>query len=159
MFEWGAKLFYFDRRKCIQLSHFASKFTVFLCDIKKEEIKDVGHLLASYLLDIYSDDRQMTLLLERFFNENYAVMFAKLTDKSAISTLNRTQSDFAMDGYRFYRYIENGILKIRQINRDVNEHYIQTQKIDGKTYAFCAKKRFRQLLLEYYGFTAESAFI
>lgn len=34
LLEWGAKLFYFDRRKCIQITNFASKFTLFLCDIK-----------------------------------------------------------------------------------------------------------------------------
>lgn len=36
LLEWGAKLFYFDRRKCIQICHFASKLTVVLVDIKKQ---------------------------------------------------------------------------------------------------------------------------
>ncbi|QOV18188.1 hypothetical protein INP51_09040 [Blautia liquoris] len=27
--EWGAKLFYFDKRKCIQVVNFASKLTLF----------------------------------------------------------------------------------------------------------------------------------
>lgn len=35
--EWGGKLFYFDRRKCLQVSHFSSKLTFFLVDIKLAE--------------------------------------------------------------------------------------------------------------------------
>jgi len=38
------------------------------------------------------------------FEENSAVCFGKLTDKSAIAALNGTQSSFADDGYRFYEY-------------------------------------------------------
>ena len=34
----GLKLFYFDRRKCVQAANFASKLTLFLFDIKNEEI-------------------------------------------------------------------------------------------------------------------------
>ena len=30
IFEWGVKVFYFDRRKCLQLVNFSSKFTIFL---------------------------------------------------------------------------------------------------------------------------------
>ncbi len=33
--EWGAKLFYFEGRKYIQVVNFDSKFTLFLIDIKK----------------------------------------------------------------------------------------------------------------------------
>lgn len=150
MLEWGAKLFYFTGRKCIQIVHFASKFTVFLCDIKVADLPNVGKYLSMYLYDIYSDDTQMTFLLERFFSESPVICFSKLTDRSAISTLNKTQLDFTWDGKRFYRYIENGVLKTREINKDVNTDWFFTQKIDGKTEYFFAKDRFRQLLLERY---------
>lgn len=159
MHEWGAKLFYFDKRKCIQLCHFASKLTIYLCDIKVGDLANVGTYLSMYLYDLYSDDELVINLMDRLFNETPVVCFSKLTDRSIISTLNRTQIDFAWDGYLFYDYIENGILKGRDINRRVNEAYIQSQRINGKTYYFCAKKYFRQLLLERYGYTAESAFI
>lgn len=149
MLEWGAKLFYFDRRKCIQLSHFASKFTLFLCDIKVSDLPDLGDYICNYLYDIYSDDEATLDRLELYFNSTSLVCFDKLTDRSAISTLNRTQMDFAYDGYRFYEYIENGILKTRQINKDVNTNWLFTQKINGKTECFYAKERFRELLEEW----------
>ena len=156
MLEWGAKLFYFDRRKCIQLSHFASKFTLFLCDIKVKDLSLIGEYICGCLYDIYSDDKKTCELLERYFMSTPIVCFDKLTDKSAISTLNRTQSVFAFDGYLFYDYIENGILKTRQINEDVNTSWLVTQKIDGKTTYFYPKERFRDLLRERYGIMSKA---
>jgi hypothetical protein len=149
MLEWGAKLFYFDRRKCIQLSHFASKFTLFLCDIKVNDLTNIGDLICGYFYDIYSDDKKISDLLERYFKSTPFICFDKLTDKSAISTLNRTQMTFADDGYRFYEYIENGVLKTRRINKEINTNWLFTQKINGKTEYFYAKDRFRELLNEW----------
>lgn len=149
MLEWGAKLFYFDRRKCIQLSHFASKFTLFLCDIKVNDLTDICDLICHYFYDIYSDDEKTLNLLKHYFKSTSIVCFDKLTDKSAISTLNRTQMTFADDGYRFYKYIENGILKTRQINEEVNTRWLFTQKINGKSEYLYAKDRLRELLEEW----------
>ncbi len=150
MLEWGAKLFYFNRRKCIQLSHFASKFTLFLCDIKVNDLINIGDYICKYFYDIFSDDKETLDLIERFFQSTPIICFEKLTDKSAIATLNRTQLDFAFDGQRFYEYIENGILKTYEINEEVNTRWLFGQKINGKTIYFFAKDRFRELLWERY---------
>lgn len=39
IFKWGLKIFYFDRRKCLQILNFASKFCVFLVDVKVKDLK------------------------------------------------------------------------------------------------------------------------
>ena len=52
--EWGAKIFYFDGRKCIQVCNFVSKLTFVLIDIKKSELEIVGDLIARYLLGLYA---------------------------------------------------------------------------------------------------------
>ncbi len=44
LLEWGLKLFYFDGMKCVQAVNFASKLTLFLFDIKNEEI---GYILQT----------------------------------------------------------------------------------------------------------------
>ncbi len=41
LLEWGAKLFYFDKRKCIQVVNFASKFTLFLIDVKIADLENM----------------------------------------------------------------------------------------------------------------------
>lgn len=151
LLEWGAKLFYFDRRKCIQAVNFASKLTLFLIDIKAADLVNIGNLVAHYLLELYKNDRQMTKALEKLFEENPVTCFAKLTDKSAIATLNTTQLGFAADGYRFYDYIRDNILHTLEINHDVNFDWMFTMKNSGKTDYFLAGEKFRELVLGRYG--------
>ncbi|MBO4938289.1 MAG: hypothetical protein J6C98_04720 [Oscillospiraceae bacterium] len=150
MLQWGAKLFYFDRRKCLQLVHFASKFTLFLIDIKMGDLQDVGNYISGYLIELYKDDQQMQSALERFFSERSMICFSRITDRSIIATLNRNQTAFTEDGYRFYDFIENGILKTFEINRKMNFDWIVTQKVNGKTEYFMPGKKFRELLLRRY---------
>ena len=39
LFEWGCKLFYFDRRKCLQIMHFETKLVIFLVDLKVKDLE------------------------------------------------------------------------------------------------------------------------
>ena len=149
--EWGGKLFYFDRRKCIQIVNFASKFTLFLVDVKLSDLPNIGDYIAEYIFDIYSADKEMLSALERMFEEHRYMCFFKLTDKSIISTLNSTQSRFAEDGYRFYDFISDGILHTKDINRKINCDWLFTMTINKKTDYFYACEKFRELVLERYG--------
>jgi hypothetical protein len=146
LLEWGGKLFYFDRRKCIQVVNFASKLTFVLCDIKLADLPNVGNLIAIYLLDLYADDTEMVRLLKRLFQEHPMLAFSHLKDRSMISTLNRTQLDYLYDGDRLYDYIQNGILHTNQFNLDLNRNWIFTQKVSGKTEYFVSAERFEELL-------------
>ena len=148
--EWGAKILYFDRRKCMQVVNFASKLTFFLCDIKVDEVYQVPNLIFDYIYDIYSDDPEMLPLLEKYSNETQIAITEKIKDKSIISALNNTQRDFAWDGYRFYEFIENNILQTRKINKLVNFDWIISNRIDGKKDYNFAGERFKQLLKERY---------
>ena len=149
--EWGGKLFYFDRRKCIQIVNFASKFTLFLVDIKLSDLPNIGAYIAEYIFDIYSEDKEMLSALERMFEDHRYMCFSKLTDKSIISTLNSTQSRFAEDGYRFYDFISDGVLHTKDINRKINSDWLFTMTINKKTDYFYAREKFRALVLEQYG--------
>ena len=148
--EWGGKLFYFDRRKCIQIVNFASKFTLFLVDVKLSDLPNIGDYIAEYIFDIYSEDKEMLSALKRMFEEHRYVSFSKLTDKSIISTLNSTQSRFAEDGYRFYDFISDGVLHTKDINRKINSDWLFTMTINKKTDYFHACEKFRALVLERY---------
>lgn len=146
LLEWGAKLFYFDRRKCIQVANFASRLTFFLVDIKLDDLSGVGNLIAEYMMDLYSGSHEMRTLLKRLFDEHPLVAFSNLTDKSIIATLNRTQRVYLEDGYALYRYISDGILHTRKINRDVNCDWYFTRKENGKVIYFSSAERFEELL-------------
>lgn len=151
LLEWGGKLFYFDRRKCLQVVNFASKVTFFLMDIKKADFEHIGNLIAMYLMDIYAGDAEMQRYLEQYFAQAPNYCFAKLKDKSAISTLNRTQYVFAGEWPIFRRFIENGVLKTRELNRFFNWEELFTITVDKRAEYFYPAEKFRALLLERYG--------
>jgi len=48
------------------------------------------------------------------------IVFEKLTDKSIIAILNTMKREFAHNGYRFYDFIQGGILHTLEINCKVN---------------------------------------
>ena len=150
LFEWGAKLFYFDRRKCLEVANFASKFTLFLVDIKVDDLPGMGALLVHHMSYIYENDPVMTDLLERYFNESPILAFSKLTDKSNIAHLNHTLTDFALDGYRLYDYIENNILQSMKFNKYFNTKWLVTRTIDGKKQYVYPAETFAKLLKERY---------
>lgn len=150
LLEWGMKLFYFDRRKCLQVMNFASKFTIFIFDIKVNDMDSIPNIVANYLIELYKDDETLIKLLEGLFEHYSLCTYSKLTNRSIISSLNHNQFEFAIDGYIFYEYINNGILNTLQINKDVNFDYFVTQKRSGKIDYFLPGDRFRELIIERY---------
>lgn len=150
LLEWGAKLFYFDRRKCLQVVNFASKLTLILIDIKVKDIADIPNIMAMYMLEIYKNDALTTKLLKRFFEENPFVAYSALKDRSIISTLNHTQTTYLEDGYRLYDFIENNIMQSKKLNYKINFDWIFTSKVDGKTDYFVSGEKFAELLKERY---------
>lgn len=150
LLQWGAKIFYFDKRKCIQVVNFASKFTLFLVDVKVEDIVRIDDLIVFYLLKIYENDKPMTRALSKMFKESPELCFGKLTNRSMISTLNQTQGTFLEDGYRLYDFIDNGILDTIGININVNFSCLFGQKINGKVNYIYPGDLFRELVLAKY---------
>ena len=149
LLEWGLKIFYFDNRKCVQAINYASKLTIFLFDIK-EEIAYIANGIAIYLMDIYEKDKNMIKVLKKFFKDYPACTFSKITDRSVIASLNHNQFEFADNGYAFYDYIENGILKSKEINKKFNWNELTTQIINGKKDYIYPAEYFRELLLNRY---------
>lgn len=131
LYEWGCKLFYFDRRKCLQVMHFETKFVIFLVDLKMKDIEFAANAVAQYIMDMYSVDKKMQKALERYFASSPYACFDKITDRSIIASMNSIQTWWAMDGYRFYDYVKDGILCTKQINWDVNQ-FPTTRKVDNK---------------------------
>ena len=152
LFEWGCKLFYFDRRKCLQVMHFETKLVVFLVDLKMKDLEQAASAVANYLLDMYSEDKDMLQALYNYFAIAPLVCFDRITDKSIISSMNGIQNRGAWDGYRFYDYIKDGILHTRQINRDVNE-MPQTRKVDGKEEWIHPYELFAKTIKKHFGGT------
>lgn len=151
LLEWGLKLFYFDGRKCVQAVNFASKLTLFLFDIKNEEIQWIANGIAIYLNELYSKDKNMLNLLKKLYSDYPTCIFGKLTNKSIIASLSHNQFQYADDGYRFYEYIDKNILNTKKINKDFNRNSLTTKNINGKREYIYPAEYFRDLLIERYG--------
>ncbi len=148
--EWGGKLFYFQRRKCLQLVNFASKLTIVLMDIKMEDKHDIGSYLSLYVCHIFRNDPEMTEALEKYFTEVPVFCMDYIHDRSIISTLNRNEYE-CLEVYYPANYIRDGILHGAEMNEDINREWLLSQKIDGKTEYFFPVERFRELILTRYG--------
>ena len=94
IFKWGVKIFYFDRRKCLQILNFASKASVFLIDVKVKDLKKIGEMICYYLTLIYEDGNEALKLLSYYFKESPISVFDALKDKSAIASLNINEEIF-----------------------------------------------------------------
>lgn len=150
LLEWGLKLFYFDGRKCVQAVNFASKLTLFLFDIKNEEIQWIANCIAIYLNKLYSKDKNMLNLLEKLYTDYPTCTFEKLTNKSIIASLNHSQFQYADDGYGFYEYIDKNILNTIKINKNFNWNNLTAKNINGKKEYIYPAEYFRDLLIERY---------
>lgn len=150
IFKWGVKIFYFDKRKCLQIMNFASKVTVFLVDMKVKDIKEISNILAHYLKIIYEDDKEMCKLLDEYFEETPISMFDMLKDRSIIRSLNYNETYFLEDGYRLYDFIKDGTLHTIDLNKQYNLMHIVGKKVDGKIESVVPGSEFKKLLEERY---------
>ena len=150
MFEWGGKLFYFNRRKCLQIIHFASKLTLFLMDIKAKDIENLGDIIVDYIYELYKDRPNVVKKLKYFFEASPILCVNKIVNKSIIYTLNHTEIFFAQYGDRFFDYVQDNILNIDKINYDINFNYIFHSSLDKKEKYFFSGELFEKLILENY---------
>ncbi|MDD2524435.1 MAG: hypothetical protein PHG84_05985 [Endomicrobiaceae bacterium] len=150
LLKWGMKIFQFDNVKCVQVLNFATKLTIFIFDIKEENIGFIADAIAKYLLDIYSKDNEMQENLKKLFEEYPICAFSKLQDRRVIASLNHNQCGYAQDGDTFYEYIDKNILKTKQINKDFNWKYLVGTTINGKKDYIYPAEYFREKILERY---------
>lgn len=150
IFKWGVKIFYFDRRKCLQIMNFASKVSIFLIDIKVQDVKEISNMLAHYLKIIYEDDLEVVELLDRYFKETPISFFDTLKDRSVIGSLNHNERYFLEGGYRLYDFIENGTLHTIRLNKQFNFRYVVGKKSNGKTEYIVPGEEFKKMLSQRY---------
>ena len=150
MLEWGIKIFYMDRRKCLQAMNFASRFTIYIFDIHNDDIQYIGDVIAKYLLELYKDDKIMVEYLKRLFEKHSVCIYSNLTNKSIISALNYNETINVDYCDLFHEYIDNNVLKTIDINKDVNWNNIMNIYINGNKEYVVPGKYFKELLIDFY---------
>lgn len=148
LLEWGGKLFYFDRRKCLQIINFASLITIVLVDFKVSDLPNLGDVIAHYLFKIYEDDKQMKRALEHYFAVHPALAFSRLKNRKIISKLNFKQQAILEDGYLLADYIWDGVLHTVELNKYLSESEVVIEKVDEKKDYFDSKEFFAKKMKE-----------
>lgn len=148
--SWAMKIFYFDGKKCLQVVHFPTKFSLVFVNVKVTDLKNLDNMIKMEVLHFYSGDIEMEQALAKLFMGSSETQYYYLKDKSMISTLNRTQSDFLFDGYSLNDYIENNILYTRDVINDLNREWIMTIKKNGKSEYIFTGEEFRSYILHYF---------
>ena len=144
IFEWGCKLFYLNRRKCLLFMNYETKLPIFVFDIKMKDRQYIGNAIANYLFDLYKDNKEMTKALRIYFEASPFVAFDKITNRSMISSINRMQEGFITTGY-VWNFLRDGILHTRELNRKASE-YLSRRKVDGKEEWFIPYEDFEEKL-------------
>lgn len=140
--EWGGKLFYFDRRKCLLLIHFSSLFTIVLVDFKVSDLPNLGDVVAHYLFKIYEDDVQMKRALEHYYAAHPALAFSRLKNRKISSKLSFKQRTMLEDGYLLADYIWDGILHTVELNQYLCDSEVVMEKADGEKKYYGSKEFF-----------------
>jgi len=83
--DWYANVLWFERRKCLLLTHAGTLFTVFAADIRVAELRDTGPFLSGLV------ERQLLAEdLPAAFADTWgaSVHFAKTADRSVLGCMN-----------------------------------------------------------------------
>lgn len=148
---WSAKYFEFDGKKCMQLMNMASMFTLFLMDVGKMELHYIGNMMANYMHDIYKNDAEMLGAIEKMLEKTGGICHTALNDTNVLMMMTQTQLKFALNGRRFYDFVENGVLKTSEINKTFNREWPVRVTVDDKIEEFVPADKFRELIVERFG--------
>jgi len=61
--DWYANLLWIERRKCLLLTHAGTLFPVFVADVRKRDVTDLGVLVADRVAAALADERLPSDLL------------------------------------------------------------------------------------------------
>ena len=150
LFQWGLKVFYFEKKKCLQILNFASKLTVFLYDVKVKDTENIPELLQRNLWPLFEQDEEIHSALKWFLGQLNPAVYAPLQNRSIVSSLNYNQTYYLMDGAELLQYLEDGKPNMTELNAAYNFRFLVGKKINGKTDYIVPAEEFKKLLMEKY---------
>lgn len=148
LFAYGIKVFYSNRKKCLQVVNFASKLTLIIYDVKNSDIKNLDTIIEDQIKQLFKNDSEMNELLAKYYADNSDLTINKLTDRSIISTLNRNQM-ILVDSINIANEIDDDGT-CRGLNKFVNFDYLQTITLNKKPRYFYPAEEFKNLLSKMY---------
>ena len=152
IFSWGAKVFYIQGKKSLQIMNMASKLTFVIIDIANKDLEEINELIYAYMIELMWDDASIRDFIQQYINDDSEkkLNFYYLKERSTISSLNYTQRTLLDDPEFIYSFVQDGILNVSEMNYYLNREYLVTIPIDGKKEYYYASEYFKDLLVLYY---------
>lgn len=150
--EWGLSLFDFLGRNCLVVMNYASKFALFLFDVKVNDMQSFGNIIAYYMLELYAGDKEMTNSLLRMFEQDHMLIFAPIRNRTLTVQLNAKIKELHSKRRLFCEYIDcNRKLHTRHINYEINFAQPGKYNINGEEAFLKPGLYFRKRIVERYG--------
>ncbi len=150
IFNFAMKLFYANGKKCLQIIHVKTKLTIILYDVKNSDIKNIDIRIKQEIYKLFKEDIAFTEYLDKFFEYNTNLTFGKLSNRSAISTLNRTERMFIEDLEIFYMDEDTGKVVCDEILHEINFNYFMTITENKKTRYMLTGEEFKETLTSWF---------
>jgi hypothetical protein len=84
--DWYANLLWFDRRKCLLITHSATLFSVFEADVRTTDLRAAGHLVTTLIgRELRSEGLPPTTFADP---EPDQVILARTADRSVLGCMN-----------------------------------------------------------------------
>ncbi len=149
IFSWGAKVFYIQGKKSLQIMNMASKLTFVIIDIANKDLEEINELIYAYMIELMWDDASIRDFIQQYINDDSEkkLNFYYLKERSTISSLNYTQRTLLDDPEFIYSFVKDGILNVSEMNYYLNREYLVTIPIDGKKEYYYACEYFKDLLV------------
>ena len=84
--DWYANLLWIERRKCLLLTHAGTLFPVFVADVRKRDVTDLGVLVADRVAAALADERLPSDLLGPL--DPTAARLARTASRSVLGFMN-----------------------------------------------------------------------
>ena len=146
LLEWGAKMFYFGGKKCVQLVNFASRLTLFIFNVTVNGVLDLGNRIADNIKALYKNKPNVIEKIEKMFEQHPAVCFEKLTNKSMITILNNNL--LAFDDRFYASFFPDKKVNPIKMTHFVNFNFPQKVTINGAREYVMSGEYFEELLLK-----------
>lgn len=150
LFYFAMKLFYANGKKCLQIIHVQTKLTIILYDVKNSDIKNLDIRIKPEIYKLFKEDIAFTECLDKFFEYNPKLTFGKLSNRSAISTLNRTEMVFIDDLEIFYIDEDTSEVVCDEILHQINFNYFMTITENKKPRYMLAAEEFKETITNYF---------
>jgi hypothetical protein len=117
--DWYANLLWFDRRKCLLLTHAATLFSIFEADVTAADLRATRHLLTHLIeRELAREGLPSTMFADLLREE---VVIAKTADRSVLGCMNDMafMCEHAITGCRGLRHTDLAELN-QALRRNIN---------------------------------------